>query len=433
MIDPTMAKPLLRVSLALCFAAGAAGCIKRNPEFIGASGAETGDDDDDSVSTTAGTTPTGPSDDDDDNDDNDNATTADTDPTGDDTVGSTGVEDGCMPNLESIRATIFEPKCTGETCHEGELAAAALDLTTATLFDDLLDVQSATCFGWARVVGEDPQSSILYARVAPVDTCVPDKPVKHEELSDDELSCIASWIMSIENCERCGGEDCVEVSTSALHCGECQNPCPTGISCVESVCNCPDPQLACGDTCTDTMMDGLNCGDCGNDCAGATCEMGMCDCLPQELNCGSCVDPMTDNQHCGDCDQPCGLGETCQMGTCQCSDIVTTLSGDVQPIFTANCTANNCHDATGPKKNLNLEPGSTFGDTVNIAAEECNDGRIRVVPGDPDNSYLMQKMLGVQMCSGVQMPQTGGPGGKGLTEEEWGVVWAWICQGALDN
>lgn len=426
MIDLTMAIPYVRASLALSLLVGA-GCIKRNPEFIGATGAETGDDDDDAVSTTAGTNTTGPSDDDDD------ATTSDTDPTSADSTDSTGTEGGCLPNLESIRATIFEPKCTGEKCHEGELAAAALDLMTADLFDDLLDVPSATCFGWSRIVGEDPQSSILYARVAPVDTCIPDKPVEHDDLTEDELECVASWIMSIENCERCGGMDCVDNSTSALHCGECQNPCPTGISCVDSVCNCPEMQLACGDSCTDTTMDSLHCGECDNDCAGATCDMGTCDCLPSQLNCGSCVDPMSNNDHCGDCDQPCGLGETCQMGSCECSDIATTLSGDVQPILTANCTANNCHDATGPKKNLNLEAGSTYSNTVNVEAEECNDGRIRVVPGDPDNSYLMQKMLGVEMCSGVQMPQSGGPGGKGLTDEEWGIVWAWICQGALDN
>lgn len=427
MIDLTMAIPYVRASLALSLLLGTAGCIKRNPEFIGATGAETGDDDDDVVSTTAGMNTTGPSDDDD-----DDATTSDTDPTSADSTDSTGAEDGCMPNLESIRSTIFEPKCTGEMCHEGELAAAALDLTTADLFDDLLDVPSATCFGWSRIVGEAPQSSILYARVAPVDTCIPDKPVEHDNLTEDELECVASWIMSIEDCERCGGMDCVDNSTSALHCGECQNPCPTGISCVDSVCNCPDMQLACGDSCTDTTMDSLNCGECGNDCAGATCDMGMCDCLPAQLNCGSCVDPMSNNDHCNGCDQPCGLGETCQMGSCECSDIATTLSGDVQPILTASCTANNCHDATGPKKNLNLEAGSTYSNTVNVEAEECNDGRIRVIPGDPENSYLMQKVLGVDMCSGVQMPQSGGPG-KGLTEAEWATIWAWICQGAMDN
>jgi hypothetical protein len=70
---------------------------------------------------------------------------------------------------------------------------------------------------------------------------------------------------------------------------------------------------------------------------------------------------------------------------------------------------------------------------VNVLAGECNDGRFRVAPGDPANSYLLDKVLGVDMCSGVQMPQIGGPGEDTLPNADLDVITAWVCQGALDN
>jgi hypothetical protein len=48
-----------------------------------------------------------------------------------------------------------------------------------------------------------------------------------------------------------------------------------------------------------------------------------------------------------------------------------------------------------------------------------------VDPGDPEGSYLMNKLLGVGMCAGTRMPR----GGK-LSEEQLSVVRAWIEAGA---
>jgi hypothetical protein len=303
---------------------------------------------------------------------------------------------------------------------------------TADLFADLLDVPSSTCQGWFRLVAETPDLSMLYARVTGITTCTADKPVEHDVLTSDERDCLAAWIMSVEDCERCGGTACIDLQTHAGHCGACGMACPTGIDCVAGICDCPAGTTACTETCSDTMTDPLNCGGCGNDCNGGACVDGMCDCAPTELNCGACVDPMNDDLHCGDCDQPCPLGESCQSGMCDCSDVPVSFAADVQPIFDNGCVAGNCHGGPMPKKNLDLQPGAAYGSLVSILAEECNDGRIRVVPLDPDNSYLMHKVLGVNMCSGVQMPQSGGPGAM-LSDPELGAISAWICQGALDN
>lgn len=197
------------------------------------------------------------------------------------------------------------------------------------------------------------------------------------------------------------------------------------------MCDC-QALTACGDECVDVQVDGANCGDCGNDCNGAACLAGVCDCAIELLNCGACIDPLTDELHCGGCDQPCGLGETCQGGTCLCSDIPVSFTTQVQPIFTDNCVQGNCHGGNMPKQGMNLSEGMAIAHIVNVLAAECNDGRFRVAPGDPVNSYLLDKVLGVDMCAGVQMPQSGGPGAA-LADADLDVLSAWICQGALDN
>jgi hypothetical protein len=49
-----------------------------------------------------------------------------------------------------------------------------------------------------------------------------------------------------------------------------------------------------------------------------------------------------------------------------------------------------------------------------------------VQPGDPSGSYLIQKLLGRDLCSGSQMPKAG----VTLPSADMAMLSAWICQGA---
>ena len=51
-----------------------------------------------------------------------------------------------------------------------------------------------------------------------------------------------------------------------------------------------------------------------------------------------------------------------------------------------------------------------------------------VEPGSPPGSYLLDKLMGVGLCSGSVMPKTGS-----ISDAEIDVISAWICQGALDD
>jgi hypothetical protein len=97
----------------------------------------------------------------------------------------------------------------------------------------------------------------------------------------------------------------------------------------------------------------------------------------------------------------------------------------VQPIFTASCTTN-CHGGTRPSAGLNLTPGNSYRNLVNVPGD-C--GRILVVPRSPSTSYLMNKLTGVGICTGTQMPARG----VTLPSSQVDLVRGWICQGAPNN
>jgi hypothetical protein len=100
----------------------------------------------------------------------------------------------------------------------------------------------------------------------------------------------------------------------------------------------------------------------------------------------------------------------------------------VQPIFTAKCASNGCHGGSAPAQWLNLSAGHSYNKLVNVPASECSNGRMRVLPGQPSQSYLIEKLMGVSLCSGTQMPV-----GGSLSSAKIQTIANWICEGAPNN
>jgi len=108
-----------------------------------------------------------------------------------------------------------------------------------------------------------------------------------------------------------------------------------------------------------------------------------------------------------------------------------TLSGDVQPIFTANCAFSDCHAGTDPVLGQNLSEGQAYASIVNVTSQEV-PGLKRVLPDFPDSSYLVHKIQGTQGTvggGGGRMPLGGTP----LTAEQIATIRAWIAAGAPNN
>jgi hypothetical protein len=100
---------------------------------------------------------------------------------------------------------------------------------------------------------------------------------------------------------------------------------------------------------------------------------------------------------------------------------------DIQDnVFTPTCATANCHAGANPDENLNLDAQNSYAMLVGIASNQV-PGTLRVAPGNPDASYLIQKMEGTAAVAGV-MP----PGGS-IAQSSIDVVRAWITAGAVDN
>jgi galactokinase len=105
-----------------------------------------------------------------------------------------------------------------------------------------------------------------------------------------------------------------------------------------------------------------------------------------------------------------------------------SFAKDVQPLLDQSCATNGCHKGFAAKEGLALTAGKAYQQLVGVTASQCGDGRQRVKPGAPEESYLIHKLLGTNLCMGSQMPKMGG-----LSTAAIEVLTAWICNGAKDN
>jgi hypothetical protein len=100
----------------------------------------------------------------------------------------------------------------------------------------------------------------------------------------------------------------------------------------------------------------------------------------------------------------------------------------VQPIFTASCAQAGCHKGIAAQQGLDLSAGKAYADLVNVAASQCSDQRKLVLPGQPSQSYLIDKLMNVDICFGTRMPKL-----AALPSGQINTIASWICEGAPNN
>ena len=94
----------------------------------------------------------------------------------------------------------------------------------------------------------------------------------------------------------------------------------------------------------------------------------------------------------------------------------------VELVFQANCGNSVCHDADQPAAGLDLVSPDVASRTVDVSATDPNCGSdIIVIAGDPDESYMMKKILNEPGICGAQMPI-----GTILDAEDTDVIREWI-------
>ncbi len=103
--------------------------------------------------------------------------------------------------------------------------------------------------------------------------------------------------------------------------------------------------------------------------------------------------------------------------------LTPTLASIQANVFSESCVG--CHTGGGASGGLRLDPGFSAVNLINVASPR-DASLIRVVPGNPNASFLIQKLEGTQSL-GDRMPQNG----PYLPQSTINVVRQWIQDEAL--
>jgi hypothetical protein len=113
-------------------------------------------------------------------------------------------------------------------------------------------------------------------------------------------------------------------------------------------------------------------------------------------------------------------------------NLTPTFTSIQQNIFASGASnaCTNCHNPVGAPfaGNLNLAGDNAYTALVGVPSFN-KPGAVRVIPGDPDTSYLIQKIEGRSGIAGQRMPMNG----PFLTEGQILVIRRWIQLGAERN
>lgn len=96
-------------------------------------------------------------------------------------------------------------------------------------------------------------------------------------------------------------------------------------------------------------------------------------------------------------------------------------------IIEPNCATTGCHLGAAAPQGLRLDSANSYGMLVGVASSEASS-ILRVAPGNPDGSYLIQKLEGTASV-GAQMPL----GAPALEQAAIDVIRQWISDGAIDD
>jgi hypothetical protein len=101
-----------------------------------------------------------------------------------------------------------------------------------------------------------------------------------------------------------------------------------------------------------------------------------------------------------------------------------TLASIQDNVFSIDCAVPGCHGGASAQQGLRLDAGFAYGNLVNVASPR-DPSLIRVIPGDPDNSFIIRKLEGTQTL-GDRMPD----GGPYLPQSTIDAIRQWIANGA---
>jgi hypothetical protein len=118
-------------------------------------------------------------------------------------------------------------------------------------------------------------------------------------------------------------------------------------------------------------------------------------------------------------------------GECDTGRVILTAtvsySQDIQPLMDRRgCLTNGCHSGIVPSSDYDM---TTYDACFQRGEQAAFLDLCPIVPGDPDASFMMNKLESPQPSMGEQMPLDL----TNLTADELDMVRAWILEGAQNN
>jgi len=120
-----------------------------------------------------------------------------------------------------------------------------------------------------------------------------------------------------------------------------------------------------------------------------------------------------------------GLDQNGQpLSTGGAAPLAPTLASIQVNVFSVSCAISGCHGGGTVQFGLSLDAGLSAGNLINVASPQ-DATLIRVIPGNPSGSFLIQKLEGTQTV-GRRMPDFSPP----LPQATIDVIRQWIQNGA---
>jgi uncharacterized protein involved in high-affinity Fe2+ transport len=357
---------------------------------------------------------------------------------------------GFGPNFSEIQANVFTPDCATSGCHAGANPSAGLNLEEANSYAMLVGIQSSQDPGFQRVEAGDPDNSYLVQKLEGTASSgqqmAPGAP-----LPQSEIDVIRQWITDGATDDRVAVLDPITVTSLSPMPNAALTAQPTNIvagfsrelnqATVDATTflltgSGGDGTFADGNeiqvTATAITVTAANPQSAVFDLTGVTLAddtyriqlLGGATNAIQDLD-GNALD----GEFLGSLPSGNGIagGDFMVQFTITTPVVVGPTLDEIQTaVFTPTCATSNCHNGANPSGGLDLRDADTsFAQLVDVPSDD--DPMIfRVAPGDPDNSYLVQKIEGTA-AQGQQMP----PGGAApLSQAEIDAIRQWITDGA---
>jgi hypothetical protein len=356
------------------------------------------------------------------------------------------------PTFSEIQANVFTPTCATSTCHAGGAPAAGLNLEAANSYAMLVGIQSNQDAGFMRVLAGNPDSSYLVQKLEGTASGGGMMP-PGGALPQTSIDTIRQWITDGAIDDRVPATGPIKVTS--------MSPAPNAVLAT------PPTQIVAGfDRDLDAATVNLNTfiltpsgGDGtfdGNETPivspmisvpafnqrSAVFDLtgiAMPDDVYQVSLKGTAPSMIMDldgNALDGEYSDVFPSGDFVAGGDFVAQFAISTpvVMGPTLPqiqaiVFGPSCGTGGCHSGGGANlpgvMDLSSEQAS-YDNLVNIAALQVGGGgTFRVLPGDPDNSYLIQKLEDTQMVG------NGMPPGAGLDQAVINDIRLWITNGAL--